>query len=105
MKAYTELTVAERNEIAGLFANWLKQYTDEVVFKVMEQREEILNNAFAMKLLRELKEREEKEADDFANSINWLFRDYDGFKKHGTRNNCLTHSHSYRDVLYDMYIN
>lgn len=104
MAAYTDLTVAERNEIAGLFANWLKNYTDEVVFKVMEQREEILNNAFAMKLLRELKEREDKEAEEFVNDINWLFRDIDSRKKYGTRNNVLTHSKSYRDVLYDMYI-
>lgn len=101
---FEEMNRAERDEVVALFANWLKQYTHEVIVKVMERREEIIANEFAMHLLRELKTREEKEAERFADNIGWLFRNYDDFKNHDVHNDVLTHAGSYRDVLYDMYI-
>ena len=70
----------------------------------MEKRNEIINNEFAMKLLKELKEREEKEKVDFDNNIGALFSDFDGFKEYDSHNHPLTHANSYRDILYDMYI-
>ena len=61
MRKFEELKRDERDEIVLLFANWLNQYTHEVIVKVIERRDEIINNEFAMNLLKELKEREEKE--------------------------------------------
>lgn len=97
-------SIKERNEIVLLFSNWLKRYTHEVIVKVLDRTDEIINNEFAMKLLKELKEREEKEIIDFNNSIDSLMTDFDEFKQYDPHIHVLTHSNSYRDVLYDMYI-
>lgn len=105
MKKFDEIELSEKDEIVLLFSNWLIKYTHEVVVEVMKKRDEIINNEFAMNLLRELKKREEKEKADFNNSIKSLFRDFDGYKEYNTHSNALTHANSYRDVLYDMYIN
>ena len=56
-----EMSMEERNEVCELLATWLEPYTQEVIVRVMERREEIINNEFAMMLLKQLKEREEKE--------------------------------------------
>lgn len=97
MKQWDETTVI-------LFANWLHVYTKEVIAKVMEKRQEIIENEFAMKLLQELKEREEKEQQEFTENIGWLFRNFEEYKEFDPHNHCTTHANSYRDVLYDMYI-
>lgn len=104
MKNFDEMTIKEQQEITVLFANWLKHYTHEVIIQVMEKRDEIINNDFAMNLLIELNEREEKEAKEFAHSIGHLLGEFDTFKEYDPHNNPLTHAASYRDVLYDMYI-
>lgn len=104
MKKFEDLTRDERDEIVLLFSNWLRHYTHEVIIKVMEKRDEIINNEFAMNLLKELKEREEKEKADFDNNIGSLFYDFEDFTEYDPHNNPLTHAGSYRDILYDMYI-
>lgn len=92
------------NEVIKMFANWLKDYSAPVIIQVMEKKNDILNNEYAMTLLKELMEREEKEAHEFTNSIKNLMDNYETFKKYNPHNHVLTHSGSYRDVLYDMYI-
>ena len=104
MRKFEELTIGEKKEITLLFANWLHSYTHEVVVRVLEKREDILNNEFAMNLLKELKERDEKELNDFNNSIGSLFMDFDDYKGYDVHSHPITHAKSYRDVLYDMYI-
>lgn len=105
MKKFEEITnIEERNEIVLLFANWLKDYTHEVIVKVIAQRDEIINNDFSMNLLKELKEREETETKDFNHSIGMLMLEFDDFKKFDVHNHPTTHSDSYRNVLHDMYI-
>lgn len=105
MKTFDEITDrTERDEIVLLFANWLKDYTHEVIIRVLEKRDEIINNEFAMNLLKELKTREEKEKADFDNSMANLLSDFDKYKEYNPHNNPLTHAKSYRDILYDMYI-
>ena len=104
MKTFNDLTIDERREIIGLFANWLKSYTHAVIVTVMEKRDEILNNEFAMNLLKELKSREEEEKEDFTMSLEHLFSNFDTFKEFDPHNHPLTHASSYRDILYDMYI-
>ena len=104
MKKFEELGFEERKEITLLFANWLKNYSHEVIVNVISRRDEIINNEFAMNMLKELKDREEKEEKDFANSIGSLLYEFDTFKEYNPHSHVLTHSKSYRDILRDMYI-
>lgn len=104
MKKFDEMNIEERKEIAVLFANWLEQYTHEVIIRVMKKRDIIIDNDFAMNLLIELKEREDKERKEFAHSIGNLLDEFDTFKEYNPHSNPSTHAESYRDVLYDMYI-
>lgn len=104
MKKFEELSLNEQKEIVELFANWLNGYTHEVVVKVMKQADEIINNEFAMNLLKELKEREEYEYRDFSYSLKSLITNFDDFKEYDVNNHPLQHSKSYKDILHDMYI-
>ena len=104
MKKLEDLERKERDEIVLLFANWLNQYTHEVMVKVLARRDEIINNEFAMNLLRELKAREEKELHEFNHSIGSLLMDYEEFKEYDPHSHPTTHAASYRDILHDMYI-
>lgn len=104
MKKLSEMNYSERKEVAELFANWLSTYTDEVVKRAMSNADEIVANEFAMNLLKELKIREDKEKKSFAREIASLLEDYGTFNQFSLCSNCTTHSNSYRDVLYDMYI-
>ena len=99
-----ELDYCEVNKYAELFGVWLKPYTHEVIRYVMGRAEEIINNPDSLTLLLELKTREAKEEKDFFDNIAWYIRDYEGHKKYNPHSNCITHSGSYRDVLYDRYI-
>lgn len=104
MKKFEELKFDEQKEITELFGNWLKDYSGEVVVRVMERAEEIMNNEAAMNLMKELYKREQEEQKDFNRSIETLFRYYENHKEYNPHNNPLTHANSYRDVLYDMFI-
>lgn len=99
-----EMNAYERKEIAELFATWLRPYVHEVIVQVLERRDEIVNNEATMHLLRELHAREVKENADFASSINFMLGSFDTFSQHDPHNHAFSHSRSYRDVLYDMYI-
>ena len=104
MKTFEQLERNEKAEMTALIANWLSPYTHNVIVTVLKKREEIINNEFTVNLLKELKIREEKEQTEFANNIGWLLRNYDNDKDYDPHNHALTHSKSYRDILYDMYI-
>ncbi len=104
MKKFENLEYNEKKEIAKLFSTWLGSYTHEVIVKVLAKRDEILNNDFAMNLLKELQKRTEEERKDFEKSIGFMMSDFDGFSKYDPHNHALSHAKSYRDVLYDMYI-
>ena len=102
---FEELKYDEREEITSLFANWLKNYTHDIIISVISRRDEIINNEFVMNMLRELKAREETEEKEFAHSIGCLLYDFESFKEYDLHNNLLTHSGSYRDILRDLYFN
>lgn len=104
MKPFNELKLDEQRNIAELFAIWLEPYSHEVIVRVMEKREEILNNTFAMDMLNELRIREKKEQEEFKESMESYLRNFEDYKQYNPHNHVLTHSHSYRDILYDMYI-
>jgi hypothetical protein len=104
MKKIKDLSFEEKKEITALFANWLNSYSHDAIVRAMEHREEIINNEFAMNLLKELKQREEEEQKDFTDSIERLITAFDSFKEYNPHNHPLTHAGSYRDILYDMFI-
>ena len=99
---YDEMSYNEKMEIEELFGVWLKPYVNEVIIRVLRKKDEIIENEFAMNLLRELAKREEQEEKSFYSTIGCYFDnvpDDADFHLHP-----LQHSKSYRDVLYDMYI-
>lgn len=101
---YSSMTYSEQDDIRFLLSVWLKPYTHEVIIKVLSKADEIINNEFAMKLLKELADRESKEELSFRRSIDSLLSDFETFKEFNPHNHYTTHSKSYRDILYDMYI-
>ena len=101
---FEDMNYENQKYFVELFANWLNTYTHEVIVKVMEQKDEIINNEFAVMMLEELNEREKSEYKDFTCSIEMLLRDFDGFAEFDPHNHALSHAKSYRDVLHDMYI-
>ena len=104
MIKFENMDYDRQKELAQLFANWLKNYTHEVIVRVMKQRDEIINNNFAIMMLEELYIREEAEAKDFAHSIGNMLHDFETFGQYDPHNHALSHAQSYRDVLHDMYI-
>ena len=104
MKKFEQLERNEKEEITVLLANWLSNYTHDVISKVLVRRDEIINNEFVVGLLKELKEREEAEKNQFVDNIGWMLRNPDEFNRYDPHNYPLIHAGSYRNVLYDMYI-
>lgn len=104
MNKWENLSYSEQCEVAELFTVWLKPYTKQVINRVARRADEILENEHAMNLIRELYKRETKEQKDFESHIKCLLDDYKAFAKHSPHNHALTHAESYRNILYDMYI-
>ena len=44
MEKFKEIELKERKLIGKYISNWLKDYTQEVILRVLEKREEIVNN-------------------------------------------------------------
>ena len=104
MKKFETLDYKEQREIAKMFAAWLRPYTHAVIVKVLAKRDEILNNDFAMGLIKELQKRTDDERKEFDRSIEFMMNNFEEFSKFDPHNDALSHAKSYRDVLYDMYI-
>lgn len=99
-------TYEEQKDFANKLHSWLGTYTQEVIEHVMNQIDDIINNEHVMKMITELHERMQKEEREekehfFYNLKNIEEGDNDYFTVHA---HVLTHSNSYRDVLYDMFI-
>ena len=62
-----------------------KLSNEEVIVKVISRRDEIINNESTMNILKELKDREEKEEKDFAHSIGNLLGEFDTFKEYNPK--------------------
>lgn len=105
IKEYREQTpLKEQRELATKLQAWLSPYTNEVYKRVMDRMDEILSNDFTLNLINELYEREQKEIKDEIDNILFSLGYMEDIERYGLHNDCLTHSKSYRDVLYDMYI-
>ena len=99
----------ELEHLANLLENWLSMYTESVIAKVMPRVNEILASEMAVNFLEELYEREQKEKQDRRYSMKYILeRLAQGMETdshiENFHNHCITHSKSYRDILYDMYI-
>ena len=104
LREYRENTSLKDQEIlARKLQIWLGYYSQEVYEKVMRQMEEIINNEATLNLLDELYNRTLKEREEEVSTIRFSLGYEDQYSYH-LHNHCLTHSNSYRDVLYDMYI-
>lgn len=88
---------------AKIVANWLKNYSNNVVVEVMKKYDEFINDKTTYTLLVKLFELENKEDNSFIIDIKNMI-------EYGVKNetiDCIRiseYSNSYRDVLYDLYI-
>lgn len=86
-----------------IVANWLKNYSSEVVVRVMKNYDTIINDKTTYTLLSKLYEKENKEEVDFIIDIKNIV-------EYGVKDETLDmlrigeYSQSYRDVLYDLYV-
>ena len=91
------------NEKIKIVANWLKNYSNEVIVKVMENYEQIINDKTTYNMLYKLYVEENKEDATFINDIEYIvkFGIKDETKDMLRLGEC---SRSYREVLHDLYI-
>lgn len=86
-----------------IVANWLKNYSNEVVVRVMKNYDTIINDKTTYNMLSKLYEEEHKEEDTFIQDIEYMV-------KYGIKDETKDmlrlgeYSRSYREVLYDLYI-
>ena len=86
-----------------IVANWLKNYTNEVVVKVMEKYEQIINDKTTYTMLSKLYEEENKEEETFIHDIEYMVK-YGITDETKDMLRLGEYSRSYREVLYDLYI-
>ena len=116
-KEETDMTITEwmdnndyhtQQKLAALLESWLGMYTQEVFEHVMKQIDEIISSESTMKMLEELHSRMQKEQSRRVDSIWFGMKELsEGEKKltmSNLHNDVISHSQSYRDVLYDLYI-
>lgn len=102
VEEYREKTsLKEQREFATKLQLWLGQYTSEAMRRALNQMDDILSNPFALQLIDELYERTMAERKE---EIRDIMYDLGGAYAYDIHNHCTTHSNSYRDILYDMYI-
>ena len=86
-----------------IVANWLNNYSNDVVVKVMEKYEQIINDKTTYTMLSKLYEEENKEEETFIHDIEYMIK----FGIKDETKDMLRlgeYSSSYREVLYDLYI-
>ena len=90
-------------ESIKIVANWLKDYSNDVVVKVMEKYEQIINDKTTYTMLSKLYKEENKEEETFIHDIEYMVK----FGIKDETKDMLRlgeYSRSYREVLYDLYI-
>ena len=90
-------------ESIKIMANWLKDYSNDVVIRVMEKYEQIINDKTTYNMLYKLYVKENEEHKTFIKDIEYMVK----FGITDETNNMLRlgeYSQNYRQVLYDLYI-
>ena len=86
-----------------IVSNWLKNYSNEVVVRVMKNYDTIINDKTTFNMLSKLYNEENKEEETFIHDIEYMV-------KYGIKDETKDmlrlgeYSQSYREVLYDLYI-
>ena len=86
-----------------IVANWLKNYRNDVVARVMKNYDIIINDKTTYEMLSRLYEKENKEEVKF-------IMDIENIAEYGVKDETVDmlriceYSQSYREVLYDLYI-
>lgn len=102
LKEFTDTaTHEERALLAKKLNTWLGIYTYEVRKYALSQIDKILSDPTALYLLDELYTRTEKEEKEATDNFYWFLGYSQEYRKHC---DVLTHSKSYRDVLYDKFL-
>lgn len=86
-----------------IVANWLKDYSNDVVVKVMEKYEQIINDKTTYNMLSKLYEEENREEVKFILDIKNIV-EYGIKDETKDMLRLVEYSQSYREVLYDLYI-
>ena len=86
-----------------IMANWLKNYSNDIVVKVMEKYEQIINDKTTYTILCKLYEEETKEEEIFIKDIEYMVK-YEITDEAKDMLRIGEYSRSYRKVLYDLYI-
>ena len=86
-----------------IMANWLKNYSNDVVVKVMEKYEHIINDETSYAILSKLYEEETKEEEIFIHDIEYMVK-YEITDETKDMLRIGEYSRSYRKLLYDLYI-
>ena len=86
-----------------IVSNWLKKYTNEVVVKVMEKNEQIINDKTTCAILSKLYEEETKEEEIFIHDIEYMIK-FGITEESKDMLRIGEYSRSYRKLLYDLYI-
>lgn len=90
-------------------SNFCRLYVNEVCNKVISKIDIIINSPFILYALHELRAREEVERKKFISDFGWrlkfaLSRDAEDDVSYDLHNHAISHSKSYRDVLYDLLV-
>ena len=93
----------DKDYVIKIVANWLKNYSNEVVVRVMKNYDTIINDNTTLTLLSALYQKENKEEVNFILDIKHIF-EYGIEEETKDMLRLVENSRSYREVLYDLYI-
>ena len=92
-----------KDYVIKIVANWLKDYNNDVVVRVMKNYDTIINDNTTLTLLIQLYQKENKEEVDFVHDIEHIV-EYGIEEETKDMLRLGEYSRSYREVLYDLYI-
>ena len=93
----------DKDYVIKIVANWLKNYSNDVVVRIMKNYDTIINDNTTLTLLSALYQKENKEEVNFILDIKHI-SEYGIEEETKDMLRLVENSRSYRDVLYDLYI-
>ena len=92
-----------KDYVIKIVANWLKNYSNDVVVRIMKNYDTIINDNTTLTLLSALYQKENKEEVNFILDIKHI-SEYGIEEETKDMLRLVENSRSYREVLYDLYI-
>ena len=93
----------DKDYVIKIVANWLKNYSNDVVVRIMKNYDTIINDNTTLTLLSALYQKENKEELIFILDIKYI-SEYGIEEETKDMLRLGENSRSYREVLYDLYI-